>query len=45
MPMWIVHAPEGAYSTEDKKNLTEVLTQMYVDSVAPASVLCGGSVR
>jgi 4-oxalocrotonate tautomerase family enzyme len=33
MPMWIVHAPEGAYSTEDKKNLTEVLTQMYVDSV------------
>jgi phenylpyruvate tautomerase PptA (4-oxalocrotonate tautomerase family) len=31
MPMWIVHAPEGVYSVEDKKNLTETLTQIYVE--------------
>lgn len=31
MPMWVVHAPEGAYSAEDKKNLTEVLTDIYVE--------------
>jgi phenylpyruvate tautomerase PptA (4-oxalocrotonate tautomerase family) len=34
MPMWIVHAPEGVYSTEDKKNITEIITQFYVDTVA-----------
>ena len=34
MPMWIIHAPEGAYSTEDKKNITEIITQFYVDTVA-----------
>ncbi|WP_026306674.1 tautomerase family protein [Smaragdicoccus niigatensis] len=34
MPMWIVHAPAGVYSTEDKKNLTEIITQFYVDTVA-----------
>ena len=33
MPMWIVHAPEGAYSVEDKKNLTEAITQIYVEFV------------
>ena len=34
MPMWIVHAPEGVYSTEDKKNITGIITQFYVDTVA-----------
>lgn len=33
MPMWIVHAPEGAYSAEDKKNMTDAITQIYVDFV------------
>lgn len=33
MPMWIVHAPEGTYSAEDKKDITEMLTQFYVDAV------------
>ena len=33
MPMWIIHAPEGVYSVEDKKKLTEVLTQIYVEFV------------
>jgi phenylpyruvate tautomerase PptA (4-oxalocrotonate tautomerase family) len=33
MPMWIIHAPEGAYSVEDKKKLTEEITQIYVDFV------------
>jgi phenylpyruvate tautomerase PptA (4-oxalocrotonate tautomerase family) len=33
MPMWIVHAPEGVYSAEDKKNITETITQIYVEFV------------
>ena len=33
MPMWIVHAPEGVYSAEDKKDITEMLTQFYVEAV------------
>jgi phenylpyruvate tautomerase PptA (4-oxalocrotonate tautomerase family) len=33
MPMWIVHAPEGVYSAEDKKNITEAITQIYVEFV------------
>jgi phenylpyruvate tautomerase PptA (4-oxalocrotonate tautomerase family) len=33
MPMWIVHAPEGVYSAEDKKDITEMLTQFYVEGV------------
>ena len=31
--MWIVHAPEGVYSAEDKKNITEAITQIYVEFV------------
>ena len=33
MPMWIIHAPEGVYSVEDKKNITEAITQIYVEFV------------
>ncbi len=33
MPMWIIHAPEGVYSNEDKKDITEMLTQFYVEGV------------
>ena len=33
MPMWIVHAPEGVYSVEDKKKITETITQIYVEFV------------
>ena len=33
MPMWIVHSPEGVYSADDKKTITEVITQIYVDFV------------
>lgn len=33
MPMWIVHAPEGVYSVEDKKKMTDVITDIYVEFV------------
>ncbi|MFY1621034.1 tautomerase family protein [Micromonospora sp. WMMD736] len=33
MPMWIVHAPEGVYSAEDKKKISEAITSIYVEFV------------
>jgi phenylpyruvate tautomerase PptA (4-oxalocrotonate tautomerase family) len=33
MPMWIVHAPEGVYSSEDKKKISEAITSIYVEFV------------
>jgi phenylpyruvate tautomerase PptA (4-oxalocrotonate tautomerase family) len=33
MPMWIVHAPEGVYSAEDKKDISEAITSIYVEFV------------
>ena len=45
MPYWEIFTPENAFTPEDKEQLSEAITSIYVGLRQPASVLRGRPVQ